>query len=266
MEIGSIALLIVLGAAVGFVAGLLGIGGGMLMVPFMTMLLTAQGFPSDAIIKVAIATSLTTILFTSLSSVRAHHLRGAVLWPVVASLAPGILFGSLIGAQIAAYMPNRLLAVLFAVFIGFSAVQMLLNRKPKATRQLPGSVGMFGAGSGIGALAALVGAGGGFVSVPFMAWCNVPIRTAVATSAALGFPIALAGSIGYAIAGWNVPLPSWTLGYIYLPALVCIAIASVLTAPAGARTAHALPTDKLRRIFALVLFSLAAYMMWKAFH
>lgn len=266
MEIGSIALLIVLGAAVGFVAGLLGIGGGMLMVPFMTMLLTAQGFPSDAIIKVAIATSLTTILFTSLSSVRAHHLRGAVLWPVVASLAPGILFGSLIGAQIAAYMPNRLLAVLFAVFIGFSAVQMLLNRKPKATRQLPGSVGMFGAGSGIGALAALVGAGGGFVSVPFMAWCNVPIRTAVATSAALGFPIALAGSIGYAIAGWNVPLPNWTLGYIYLPALVCIAIASVLTAPAGARTAHALPTDKLRRIFALVLFSLAAYMMWKAFH
>lgn len=266
MEIGSIALLIVLGAAVGFVAGLLGIGGGMLMVPFMTMLLTAQGFPADAIIKVAIATSLTTILFTSLSSVRAHHLRGAVLWPVVASLAPGILFGSLIGAQIAAYMPDRLLALLFAVFIGFSAVQMLLNRKPKATRQLPGSIGMFGAGSGIGALAALVGAGGGFVSVPFMAWCNVPIRTAVATSAALGFPIALAGSIGYVIAGWNVPLPSWTLGYIYLPALVCIATASVLTAPVGARIAHALPTDKLRRIFALVLFSLAAYMSWKALH
>lgn len=266
MEIGSIALLIVLGVAVGFVAGLLGIGGGMLMVPFMTMLLTAQGFPPEAIIKVAIATSLTTILFTSLASVRAHHLRGAVLWPVVASLAPGILLGSLIGAQIAAYMPDKLLALLFAVFIGFSAVQMLLNRKPKATRQLPGSMGMFGAGSGIGALAALVGAGGGFVSVPFMAWCNVPIRTAVATSAALGFPIALAGSIGYVIAGWKLPLPNWTLGYIYLPALVCIATASVLTAPVGARTAHALPTDKLRRIFALVLFSLAAYMMWKAFH
>ena len=266
MEIGSLALLVLLGAAVGFVAGLLGIGGGMLMVPFMTMLLTAQAFPPDAVIKVAVATSLTTILFTSLSSVRAHHQRGAVLWPVAKLLAPGILFGSLIGAQIAAYLPGRLLALLFALFIGFSAFQMLRNKKPKASRQLPGSLGMFSAGSGIGALSALVGAGGGFASVPFMTWCNVPIRTAVATSAALGFPIALAGSIGYAIAGWQAPLPRLTLGYIYLPALVCIATASVLTAPWGARAAHALPTDKLRHVFALVLFALAAYMLWKALH
>ena len=256
--------LLVLGSVTGFLAGLLGVGGGAMLVPFMTLLLTLKGFPEAYIVKMAVATSLTTICFTSISSVRAHHQRGAVRWDIVKLLAPGIVLGSLLGAQIAKALPANWLALLFALFIGFSATQMFLDKKPKPTRQLPQGAGMFGAGGVIGVLSALVGAGGAFVSVPFMTWCNVPIRTAVATSAALGFPIALAGTVGYIYAGWSLhDMPPGTLGFIYVPALVVIAVASVTTAPLGARTAHRIDTAKLKRVFAVLLYSLASYMLYK---
>lgn len=265
MDIGLIAGLLVLGAAVGFAAGLLGIGGGMLLVPFMTMLMTARGFPNEHVIHMAIATSLATIMFTSISSVRAHHKHGAVSWRIVRLLAPGILIGSWVGPWIGAQMKTANLALFFAVFVGLSATQMLVDRKPSASRELPKAPGMFAAGGAIGVLAGLVGAGGGFVSVPFMTWCNVSIHTAVATSAALGFPIALAGTLSNIYHGWSLPgLPQGSLGFIYLPALLVIAMASVTTAPMGARMAHRLPVKSLRRIFALVLYALAAYMLYKA--
>lgn len=257
--------LLMLGSFTGYLAGLLGIGGGMLMVPFMTLLLSAKGMPDAYIVKMAIATSLATICFTSIASVRAHHQRGAVLWPVAKLLAPGIVIGSLLGAQVAKALPSQALATLFALFVGFSATQMLIDKKPKPSRQLPSGGGMLAAGGVIGLLAALVGAGGAFVSVPFMTWCNVKIHSAVATSAALGFPIAVAGTLGYVIAGWSLQdMPSGTLGFIYLPALVTISIASVLTAPLGARTAHRMDVRQLRRLFAVLLFGLAAYMIYKA--
>ena len=173
--------LLILGSCTGFLAGLLGVGGGMLMVPFMTLLLSAKGMPAAYVVKMAIATSLATICFTSIASVRAHHQRGAVLWPVAKLFAPGIVIGSLLGAQIAKALPAQVLAILFALFVSFSALQMLIDRKPKATRQLPGTGGMLAAGGTVGLLASLVGAGGAFVSVPFMAWCNVKIHNAVAT-------------------------------------------------------------------------------------
>ena len=256
--------LLLLGAFAGFLAGLLGVGGGMLMVPFMTFVLTSKGMPTAYVVKMAIATSLATICFTSVSSVRSHHQRGAVRWDVVLLLAPGIVAGSLIGAQVAKALPTQYLALLFAVFVGFSGTQMLLERKPKPSRQLPGPQGTFGAGGIIGLLSALVGAGGAFVSVPFMTWCNVPIHNAVATSAALGFPIALAGTIGYIIAGWSLnDMPPGAVGFIYLPALVTIAAASVMTAPFGARLAHQLNMAQLRRVFAVLLYGLAGYMLYK---
>ncbi|TFW05974.1 sulfite exporter TauE/SafE family protein [Oxalobacteraceae bacterium OM1] len=265
MDPALIASLLVLGAAVGFAAGLLGIGGGMLLVPFMTMVLTAKHFPPEHIIHVAIATSLATIMFTSISSVRAHHARGAVLWPVVRLLAPGILIGSWIGPWIGAHLPPAVLAMTFALFITFSASQMLMDRKPAAARTLPGAPGMFTAGGVIGTLAGLVGAGGGFASVPFMTWCNVRIHNAVATSAALGFPIALAGTASNVYYGMQTPdLPEHSLGFVYLPALLVISLASVLTAPLGARAAHALPVKTLKKIFAVVLLALASYMVVKA--
>lgn len=266
MDISLIVGLLVLGAAVGFAAGLLGIGGGMLLVPFMTMILTAKAFPQEHIVHMAIATSLATIMFTSISSVRAHHARGAVRWDIVRLLVPGILIGSWIGPWIGAQMNSSALALSFAVFVAFSATQMLLDKKPAATRDLPRAPGMLGAGGAIGTLAGLVGAGGGFVSVPFMTWCNVKIHNAVATSAALGFPIALAGTLSNVYFGMKEQgLPSGSLGFIYLPALLVISLASVTTAPLGARTAHNLPVKTLKKIFALILFSLSAYMFYKAF-
>src|SRR6187551_940326 len=255
LEPQLIAELLLLGSATGFLAGLLGIGGGMLMVPFMTFILTAKGYPADYTVKMAVATSLATICFTSMSSVRAHHRRGAVLWPIVRLLAPGILLGSLVGAQVAVALPGRVLSVLFAVFVAFSATQMFLDRKPKPTRTLPGRLGTFGMGWVIGMLSALVGAGGAFVSVPFMTWCNVKIHDAVGTSAALGFPIALAGTLGYIWAGLGMPqMPPGSVGYLYLPGLVVISLASVSTAPWGARTAHRLDVRPLRKVFAILLY------------
>lgn len=265
LEPQFIALLVLLGCATGFAAGLLGLGGGMLLVPFLTMLFSAEHFPAKSLVHMAIATSLATILFTSMSSVRAHHQRGAVLWQVVKVLAPGIFVGSLIGAQIAGALPTFWLALAFAVFVGFSATQMLLDRKPAPHRDLPRPLGMFGIGNGIGFLSSLVGAGGGFISVPFMIWCNVKMHNAVATSAALGFPIAAAGTIGYVVAGFRAgPLPAGSLGFVHLPALAAVAVGSVLTAPLGARVAHALDTKPLKRIFAAALYVLAGYMLYKA--
>jgi uncharacterized membrane protein YfcA len=254
--------LALIGTGTGFVAGLLGLGGGMIMVPFVTMILTARGYPADYTVKMAVATSLATICFTSISSVRAHQRRGAVLWPVVKVLAPGILVGSLIGAQVAVALPGKLLGILFAVFVAFSATQMLLNRKPKPSRTLPGPLGTFGVGMVIGWLSALVGAGGAFVSVPFMTWCNIKIHDAVGTSAALGFPVAVAGTIGYVWAGHGLPqMPPGSFGYLYLPGLVIISAFSMVMAPLGARTAHRMDIQPLKKVFAMVLYCLAAYFL-----
>jgi uncharacterized protein len=216
------------------------------------------------VVKMAIATSLGTICFTSVSSVRAHHQRSAVRWDLVRLLAPGIVLGGMLGAQIARLLPSRVLALVFAAFIGYSAVQMFSNRTPKATRQLPQGAGLLAVGGLIGLASALVGAGGAFIAVPFMVACNLPIINAVATSAALGFPVALAGSVGYVIAGWSLQdMPRGTLGFVYLPALLTLATASVVTAPLGARAAHRLDVRQLKRAFACLLCALAAYMLYK---
>ena len=258
--------LLLLGCATGFLAGLLGIGGGMVLVPFLTLILGHRGVPADLAVKMAIATSMATILFTSLSSVRAHHAKRAVRWDIVRGLAPGIVLGGLIaGAGVFALLKGQALALFFALFVGFSATQMLLDKKPKPSRQLPGTGGQAAAGGVIGFVSGLVGAGGGFISVPFMSWCNVAMHNAVATSAALGFPIALANTVGYVVGGWSQPAPlPGSLGYLYRPALGVIALASVVTAPLGARAAHALNVKQLKRVFALMLYALAAYMLSRA--
>ena len=256
--------LLLLGSLTGFLAGLLGIGGGMLMVPFMTLVLTSKGMPAAYVVKMAIATSLATICFSSISSVRSHQRHGAVRWPIVRLLAPGIVIGSLLGAQLAKAMATQALALLFAAFVAFSGTQMLLKKKPKPSRQLPGTPGMLGVGGVIGLLSALVGAGGAFISVPFMTWCNVPMHAAVGTSAALGFPIALAGTVGYILAGWSLhDMPPGAFGFLYLPALATLAAASICTAPLGARLAHRLDVGKMRGVFAVLLYSLAGYMVYK---
>jgi uncharacterized membrane protein YfcA len=258
--------LIVLGAMTGFMAGLLGIGGGMLLVPFMTFLFTINGFPPELIVKIAIATSLATILFTSMSSVRAHHKKGAVRWDIAKPMGIGAFIGTFIGANFAGALKSSWLALFFAVFVGFSALQMLRSKKPQPSRDVPGSVGLGLVGSGIGFVSSLVGAGGGFITTPFLTWCNVVMHQAVGTSAALGFPIAAGGLIGYVVAGTTeTNLPSGSLGYIYLPALVAVSASSLLTAPIGARTAHRMQVASLKRVFAYMLLLLALYMATRAF-
>lgn len=266
IDLTLVAELLLLGTCTGFLAGLLGIGGGMLMVPFMTLILSSRGVDAALAVKMAIATSMATILFTSISSVRAHHKRGAVRWEIVRTLAPGIVLGGLVaGAGVFSLLKGTTLALVFAVFVAFSATQMLLDRKPAPTRQMPGTAGSLGAGGVIGFISGLVGAGGGFISVPFMSWCNVTMHHAVATSAALGFPIALANTVGYVIGGWSMPSPlPGALGYLWLPGLAIIATASVTTAPLGARTAHAMNIKQLKKVFACTLYGLAAYMLYKS--
>jgi uncharacterized membrane protein YfcA len=257
---------LLLGLFVGLFAGMLGIGGGMLLVPLLVFMFSAQDFPADRIVHLALGTSLTTIVFTSLSSIRAHHMHGAVRWDIFRGAAAGLVVGTLIGAFIADWLDSRYLAILFVVFVSYSATQMILGKKPAPSRRLPGPVGM-SAGAGIvGVISSLVGAGGGVVSIPLMVMCNVPMRNAVGTSAALGLPIALAGAVGYAYTGLGEQdLPSMSLGYIFLPALLGIVIGTFITVPFGARLAHSMPVTRLKRIFALILFALAARMLWSVF-
>jgi len=269
LEIGPalVAELLALGAVVGFLAGLLGIGGGMMMVPVLTLLLTQRGVPPAMAVKMSIATSMATIMFTSLSSVRAHHRLGAVRWEIARHMAPGIVIGSLAaGAGAFALLKGQALALLFAVFIGYSALKMFLSRKPGPGRLLPGAWVQAGVGAGIGFASGLLGAGGAFLSVPFMTWCNVPPRQAVATSAALGFPIALASTAGYLVSGRALePALPGAFGYLYLPALAVVSLASVALAPLGARTAQRIDVLLLKRLFAVLLLALAASMLRQAF-
>lgn len=251
-----------IGLAVGFLAGLLGIGGGMVMVPMLVFVFTAKGFPVEHMMHLALATALATIAFTSLSSVRAHHRRGGVDWALARAMAPGILAGSLAAALAAGIIPTRPLAIFFAGFMFYAAAQMFVEIKPRAGRQLPGRAGLFAAGAGIGAISSVLAAGGAFLSIPFLAWCNLPLKRAIGTAAANGFPIAVAGTVGYVLQGSRVPgLPQWSLGYVYLPALLLIVAASMPMAPLGARLAHRLPVKRLRAVFALMLFALGLRML-----
>jgi uncharacterized protein len=254
-----------LGAFAGVLAGLLGVGGGLVIVPILTFIFTAQGLPSEHILHLALGTSLASIMFTSVSSLRAHHARGAVDWFVVRSISPGILTGTFLGSWVAAQLSTRFLKGFFVLFLYYVALQMLLNIRPKPHRQLPGSAAMFGVGGVIGGVSSLVGIGGGSMSVPFLIWCNTAMHTAIGTSAAIGFPIALAGAAGYLVNGLPVNLPPYTIGYIYLPALIGVAAASIVTAPLGARLAHSLPIDKLKKIFALLLIVMGTKMLLSLF-
>ncbi|MFN3398375.1 MAG: TSUP family transporter [Sulfurimicrobium sp.] len=238
----------------------------LVIVPVLTFIFTAQHFPHEHILHIALGTSLASILFTALSSVRAHHAHGAVNWPVVRGITPGIVAGTLLGTVLAAQLSTSFLKGFFVLFVYYVAAQMLLNIKPKPARQLPGMGGLFAAGSVIGGVSSLVGIGGGTLSVPFMTWCNIKMHQAIGTSAAIGFPIAAAGALGYAVNGLGAAaLPEYSLGFIYLPALAGLVFASVLSAPFGARMAHRLPVPQLKKVFAALLIALGTRMLVSLF-
>jgi uncharacterized protein len=250
------------GLAVGFLAGLLGIGGGAVLVPVLVLVFTAQGLASEHVLHMALATAMATIMFTSVSSMRAHHAHGAVDWSIARAITPGILAGSFCAARVAGFISKRPLAILFTGLVFYAATQILFDVRPRESRELPGRSGLFAAGAAIGAGASLLAAGGAFLCIPFLAWCRVPLRRAIGTAAAVGLPIALAGTAGYVVQGLRVDgLPAPSLGYVYLPALVLVAATSMLAAPLGARVAQRLPVKRLRVIFALVLYALALRML-----
>ena len=252
-----------MGLFVGFFAGLLGIGGGLILVTLMVYLFSIQGFPQDRLLHLALGTSLTSIVFTSISSLRAHHKHGAVRWDILRTVVAGLVLGTLLGTVVADQMKSKYLAIFFVVFVYYSAVQMFADVKPKPSRQLPGRAGMSLSAIAIGVVSSLVGVGGGVMTIPLMSLCNVPMRQAIGTSAALGLPIAIAGSIGFIITGLGKDhLPPLSVGYVYLPALTGIVIGTFFTVPWGARMAHSMPVTRLKKIFAIILFLLATKMLW----
>jgi len=256
---------LVTGAAAGLAAGLLGVGGGLIIVPVLVFAFLQQGMHADVVVHMAVGTSLATIIFTSISSVSAHHKRGAVLWPLVWQLSPGIVVGSLLGALIAKQMSSDNLRIFFGIFELLVAIQMALQVKPKPHRPLPGRLTMAFAGGIIGSVSAIVGIGGGTMTVPFLVWSQVAMKNAVATSSACGLPIAVAGAVGFVLTGWqDVHLPEYSSGYIYWPAFIAIVIASVSLAPLGARLAHHLPALVLKRLFAILLAGLGLRMLFSA--
>ena len=255
---------LLLGACVGFLAGLFGIGGGLLLVPVLLFLFDAQHFAPEHLLHLALGTSMATIIFTSLASLRKHHQHGAVNWSVVRNITPGILFGTALGSLFATNIVPHFLGIFFALFVYFAAAQMLLDAKPHAARQLPGQIGFTLMGVFTGWISSLVSIGGGTVVIPFLVWCNVPLRNAIGTSAAIGFPIAIGGTLGYILTGLsNDALPPHSAGFVYLPALLWVALASVITAPLGAKATHHMKIGLLRKLFAVLLIALATKMLWK---
>src|SRR5215467_8451778 len=253
---------VAIGAFIGFFAGMLGMGGGGIQVPLTTMAFAAQGFPHEHMLHVALGTAMATVIFTSLSSLRAHDRHGAVNWAVLRRLLPGIVVGTGLGTLLARHIPTFPLAMIFVVFVLYMASSMLFNWKPRPTRQLPGTLGLLAAGTGIGICSALAAMGGATLTIPFLVFCNVPFHTAIGTASAIGFPIAVFGSIGYIINGWGATgLPAQSLGYIYVPALIGFTVSSMLLAPLGARLAHRTSERTLKRTFAIVIGALGIKML-----
>jgi uncharacterized membrane protein YfcA len=234
------------------------------MVPLLVWSFEAQGLPKSHILHLAVGTAMATILFTSISSVRAHAARGAIRWDIARDMTPGILAGGLVGSWIASFIPTAVFAAIFTAVIYIAATNLLLDRNPRPSRAPPGFAGMSSFGFLVSAASAFAAVGGAFMTVPFMLWCNVPMLQAIGTAAVIGFPIALSGTIGFIATGLSeTGLPPYSVGYVFLPALGGIVVTSMLVAPLGAAAAHRLPTVWLKRIFAVLFYVIATRMLIK---
>jgi len=254
---------ILLGMVSGLLAGLFGIGGGLVIVPVLVILFTAQGFPAELVMLMAVATSLAVIILTAIASVLAHHRLGSVVWAKVFRLSPGIMVGAAVGAVVAKHISADTLRYILVIFLLYVAIQMALQVKPKPDHVKQSRALDFLVANIIGLLSSIVGIGGGTLTVPYLVSGQMLMRNAVAVASACGLPIAVAGTVSYALLGWNVlHLPEWSLGYVYLPVFLGTGLSSIATAPIGAKLAHKLPAAKLKRYFSLLLFVMAAKLMW----
>ena len=254
--------LVMTGLVAGVLAGLLGIGGGLVIVPALTFILLAMAAPMDIAVPMAVATSLATMLLTSASAIWFHDRRGGVDWPCVIRLGPAVGIGALLGAWLAVWMPGDMLARVFAVVAALIGLRMVLARSTPTGQREPFPRGWWVLGPVIGAISAMIGIGGGSFNVPYLVRNGYPMVRAVAIASACGWPIALGGVTGFVVLGWGDDLWTASLGYLYLPGLMAIGLAGMLGAPAGVALAHRLPAVRLRRIFGVILILVAVRMAW----
>ncbi len=254
---------VLLGTVTGILAGLFGIGGGLVIVPVLVMLFTSYGFPVEIVMIMAVASSLATIILTAVSSVIAHHRLGSVVWAKVFSMTPAIMLGTAVGAVLAKQISADALRLILVVFLLYVGIQMALQIKPKAGDVKQSKLLDACAGVVIGTVSAIVGIGGGTLTVPYVVHGQLLMRQAVAIASACGLPIAIVGTISYGLLGWHdARLPAWSLGYVYLPAFFGVSVSSIFTAPIGAKLAHRLPAATLKRYFSVLLFIMAAKLLW----
>ncbi len=257
-------LAMLVGMVAGLLAGLFGLGGGVIIVPALLWLFAGQQFPENQLMIMAVATSLATIILTSISSLLSHQRLGNIRWDRVYKLTPGILLGSAAGAKVAEWVTADNLKWLFICYLIYVAVRMALHIQPKIKRKKASTRLDYLVGNGIGLISSLLGIGGGSLTVPYLVGRQVPMKNAVAVSSVCGLPIALSGTVAYAFLGWGkVGLPEWSLGYIYLPAFLGITLCSILTAPLGAKLAHKLPAKKLKRYFSILILIIVIKMMFQ---
>ena len=250
----------------GVLAGLFGLGGGVVLVPFFLVLLETQGVASNLLMLMAVATSLATIIITSIAATIMQNHLGTVLWKYVFNLSFGIIIGVIIGAFVADSLTSENLRFIFALYLLYVAVQMAVQNKLEAQLKPLATFVLKLSGVAIGFVSSVLGIGGGTLTVPMLAKHQMPMRNAVAISSACGLPIAVIGTITYAALGWQkTGLPDGSLGYVYLPAFAGIVLSSILTAPLGAKLANKLPTKSLKRYFSLLLFAVAGKLLWVIF-
>ena len=263
LEIEWILTFLLLGSFVGFIAGLFGIGGGGLMVPILATIFLSNGIPMEKVLHLALGTSMASIIFTSIASFRAHHAKDAVKWNIVRGMSMGILLGTFLCTYVATLANTLFLAIFFSIFMGLAAVQMFRKNTKTSKNTISKARDLFIAGNVIGSISALVSIGGGSITVPFLVWKNIDLKKAIGTSAAIGLPLSIAGTLGYIINGWtNTSLETYTIGYVYLPAVVLISIMSYLVAPYGVKMAHHLPIGVLKKLFGVLLLILSIKMLF----
>ena len=254
------------GLFTGFLSGLLGIGGGLIMVPVLSFIFAHLGFPAEFIMHMALGTSLAVIMVTSIASSHAHHDHQNVDWAILKNITFGIMLGAFFGSLVAAKFDAGLLKGFFIIYVFLVALQILSEYVPNPTRILPARAALNCVGVAIGWVSSFVGIGGGTLSVPFLMYCNVPTKRAIGTSSAIGLPIAIAGALGYTISGLHVvSLPNFSLGFIYLPAFIINALASIISAPFGALLVQKLSVKKLKKIFAVLLIIIGLNMLYSLF-
>ncbi len=255
-----------IGALAGFAAGLFGVGGGTIIVPLLFIVFTQMDYSPDVIMHLALGTSLATIVVTSISSLMAHHKNGAVIWPVFKNLALPMAIGCFLGAGLAGWLSGIQLQLIVGVFLIWVAYTMFVGAKKvvDSTNTLPSSAKQVMAGSVIGGASAIFGIGGGSLTVPYLTRYGVVMQKAVGTSAACGLPIAIAGALGFMIFGMNqqVNIPN-TIGFVHIYAFFGISVMSFFTAKLGAKVAHALSPQILKKCFAVLLVIVGTFFLVK---